>query len=127
MAGVVEHGTPKSNTHAQHAFSISIFSSGATRHSPRKKRIDKRLSAPAFETKSKRLYFVGFRVLYKGKSTRFPNIKAQGAKRLLVNDSNDGQALRNIHLVGAPHTPCVEIPNLGTNHEMINEANSKNE
>jgi len=77
--------------------------------------------------KSKRLYFVGFRVLCKGKSTRFPNIKAPGAKRLLVNDSNDGRALRNIHLVGAPHTPCVEIPYLEKNHEMIFEANSKNE
>ena len=26
IAGALEHGTPRSNTHAQHAFSISIFS-----------------------------------------------------------------------------------------------------
>ena len=87
----------------------------------------KPIVAGVLRKKSKRLYFVGFRVWYKGKSTRFPNIKAPGAKRLLVNDSNDGRALRNIHLVGAPHTPCVEIPYLEKNHEMIFEANSKNE
>ena len=127
IAGALEHGTPRSNTHAQHAFSISIFSCAVRRVIRLSERNEstKAYRRRRFEKKIKTALFCRLSRVVQGKSTHFPNIKAPGLKQLLVNDSNDGRAVRNIHLVGAPHTPCVEIPYLEKNHEMIFEANSE--